>query len=124
MQIRTWHLEAFVMAIPLVAVCVISREAHEIVGALAVFVGTRRMSVADRLREAVEASPDPEVSCHRWLLRYLITNEVLWVAYYGLLGAWNGLVGAGLFLLYPAWRRLYRRWYPRDRHKVGTGKLS
>lgn len=107
---KTWHIEAAVMAAILIATVLISGGSPvEWVGAAAVWVSTRHMSVADRLREKEEARAAPEVECYRWLDRYLITKEVLWVVYFVWLGAWSALVGAGIFLAYPYWRMVYRR---------------
>ncbi len=44
-----------------------------------------------------------------WAMRYLVTKECIWVAYFVIHCAWSALVGAGLFLLYPLWRSWYRR---------------
>ena len=90
----------------------------EWIGAMAVFTMTRRVSVADRLRESEVARPERSVECVAWYGRYLVIGELLWMIYFLLLGAYSALVGVGLMLLYPPWRRLYRRFWPLGRNQV------
>lgn len=112
-MIRTWHVEATVIALALATTVILSGgTATEWLGAAAVFLSSRHMSVADRLRECEESRATVEVDCFAWLDRYWIAKEVLWIAYFVLLSAWSALVGAVLFLGYPYWRRWYRRRKP------------
>ena len=113
---RTWHIEAAVMAAVLaVTVLVTGNQPIEWVGACAVFVMTRRVSVANRMQESEASQPAPSTDCYPWFQRYLVFGECLWTVYFLLLGAYSALVGVALMLLYPVWRRFYRRWKPRDR---------
>ncbi len=66
------------------------------------------MTVAARLEEAEARTTAKTVDCHRWLTRYLVAKESLWLLAFVLLHAWTALAGVPLFLLYPAWRRMYR----------------
>lgn len=110
---RTWHVEAAVMAAILAATVIATGNTLiEWVGAGAVFLSSRHMSIADRMREREEQRLVSEVPCHAWLDRYWVAKEVLWLGYFIALGAWSALVGVGMFLAYPYWRRLYRRWRP------------
>lgn len=95
----------------------------EVVGTLAVFVMTRRVSVADRMSETVASLPEAKLlsektpaACHVWFYRYLYLGEALWATYFVMKGAWAALVGVGLMLAYPAWRKYYRLHYPIDRN--------
>jgi hypothetical protein len=135
MRTKTWHLEASFDAALLGAVVVLTTptDASAWLGALAVWLATRHASVADRLREAEELRQHTErvipvgalalpivrpaggVSCLRWLDRYLVAKELCWILYFALLGAWPALVGALRFLVYPYWRRWYRRRWPLGR---------
>jgi hypothetical protein len=49
------------------------------------------------------------VECYRWARRYFVTKELFWCAYFALRGSWSALAGVGLFLLYPLWRRWWRK---------------
>ena len=51
-------------------------------------------------------------SKHRWAGRYFLGKELLWCVYFIAHGSWSALAGVGLFLAYPFWRRLWRRWHP------------
>jgi hypothetical protein len=82
------------------------------ISALAVVLSFAHMQVADRLAEAEERRPSRDVECHRKLRWYLVAKELAWVAAFASAGLWPALVGCGLFLGYPVWRRFYRRWRP------------
>ena len=118
---KTWHIEALVIAAILAATVLLTgNDPKEWLGSAAVFVMTRRVSVGDRMQEAEQAAASrgetPQTECYRWFHRYLYIAEALWCAYFIAHGAWSALVGVGMMLLYPVWRRVYRRWRPRDRH--------
>jgi hypothetical protein len=114
--VRTWHVEAAVIAVVLVVTVLVAGGGWvEWVGAAAVWVSSRHMSVADRLREREERRPTSEVECYRWLDRYWIGKEALWLVYFVALGAWSALAGVVVFIAYPYWRRAHRRWHPLDR---------
>jgi len=113
---KTWHIEATVMAMALAVTVIASGgAAAEWIGAVAVWLSSRHMSVADRLQEQEAAREQAGVDCHQWLNRYWLAKEAVWVQYFVLLEAWSALVGAVLFIAYPYWRRLYRRWRPLGR---------
>lgn len=42
----------------------------------------------------------------------VVSKEALWTTYFIALHAWSALVGCALFLAYPLWRELWRRWHP------------
>jgi len=114
---KTWHFEWAVVAAILVAVNVATRAtAIAWVGAAAVLLSFGHASVADRLAERqrqlhFSARTDGElVHCYRWLARYLLAKETLWVVYFLATRSYPALVGCGVFLMLPIWRRLYRRW--------------
>lgn len=71
------------------------------------------VSVASRLSEAHALHPVGEVHCRQWLLRYLIAKETVWAAAFLYAHLYPPLVGTVLFLLYPWWRRYWRRRHPR-----------
>lgn len=89
-------------------------ELVEWIGTGAVALSFCHFQVADRLAEREAARSQAAVDCHRWQLRYVVGKEVLWVAYFILHQSWTALVGAGVFLLYPIWRVVWRRRFPVD----------
>jgi Flp pilus assembly protein TadB len=115
-MVRTWHIEAAVMAAVLLGTVLVAGGGWvEWVGAAAVWLSSRHMSVADRLREREERRPTSDVECYRWLDRYWLSKEALWLVYFVALGAWSALAGVVLFLVYPYWRRGYLRFRPLSR---------
>jgi len=93
----------------------------EWIGTFAVLFTFKHVSVANRLEERealrVKHTGKPEIECYKRLTQYLVTKEILWFAYFILLGAYSALVGVFVFLLYPVWRKWYRKKYPLDRNK-------
>ena len=83
--------------------------AGQVISAFAVMGTFGHMSVGSRLEEAQDRSDTKTVDCYRKLTYYLVAKESLWLVAFLLLHAWTAIAGIPLFLLYPAWRRLYRR---------------
>ncbi|MEO7895898.1 MAG: hypothetical protein ABIR65_01245 [Pseudolysinimonas sp.] len=113
MTMRTWHFETAVVASVLLVVALASGGGPlEMVGACAVLLSFGHASVGERLREREAARTQPSVECHRWSTRYFVGKEALWLVYFVAHGAWSALVGVGMFLGYPAWRRFWRSRHP------------
>ena len=106
---RTWQVELAVVALVLSAVALVSPGWTSWIGAAAVTLSFAHAQVADRLQEKEAARPVPEVDCHRWLIRYLVSKEVLWAVYFISNRSWPALAGVVLFVAYPFWRRWWRR---------------
>jgi len=108
---KTWHKEAAVMA----AVLTLSTGAgmaqnadwRQIVGGLAVMATFLHAQVSDRLREYA-AGGDTPPECARLERAYYVAKEVLWLAYFLLIGAYAPIIGTAGFLLYPRWRAWHR----------------
>lgn len=86
-----------------------SGRAVEALGALGVLLSFLHAQVADRLAEAEGRRATPAVECNRWLTRYFVGKELAWVAYFVATHCWSALIGCGVFLAYPLWRRWHRR---------------
>lgn len=109
MTLRTWHIEHLVVAVALLTTLVATGGGLvELIGAIAVQASFGHAAITDRLteREAMRASP--EVDCYRWSWRYFVAKELAWLAYFVAHRSWSALVGVGVFLAYPLWRRWYR----------------
>lgn len=83
----------------------------EWVGAVAVFCTFGYTQIADRLQERQDKEK-PSVECHKKMLLYFVSREVLWLVYFLLHHSYSALVGVGIFLFYPLWRKLWRKWHP------------
>lgn len=106
---KTYQAElAFVGLALLLAVFLSHGGALETVGALAVLFSFAHAQVAERMREKQAAKAKPDVACHRWSLRYFMAKELLWCSYFVAHKSWAALVGVGVFLAYPLWRKWWR----------------
>ncbi|MGN6107759.1 MAG: hypothetical protein ACTHU0_21800 [Kofleriaceae bacterium] len=109
-QFRTWHAENLVVGTVLLGVLwATGGGVADVIAAAAVFAGFCHASIAERLREREAARPVPAVECHRMQEVFWILKELGWLAFFVLTHAWPALAGCLLFLLYPAWRRFWRR---------------
>jgi hypothetical protein len=116
MRFRTWHYEWFVVAWILAQVNIITRAPLlEWIGAAAVLLSFGHAAISDRMAEKQARMATPDVECYRWSWRYFCGKEVLWVVYFIMHHSYSALVGCGVFLGYPLWRRWYRKKYPLKR---------
>jgi hypothetical protein len=110
MRVKTWHFELAVVGITLAAVTYATGNClADWVATLAVLLTFAHGQISDRLAEKEAARETPVVDCYPWVRRYYVGKELLWCAYFVLHRSWPALVGVGLFLLYPLWRRWWRR---------------
>lgn len=110
---RTYTVERAVVGVVLAVVAFFSAGGWtEWLGALAVLAGFSHAQIADRLAEREAAREAPVVECYAKAARYWVAKEALWFAYFVLHRSWAALAGCALFLAYPAWRRLWRRYHP------------
>lgn len=108
-RFRTWQLEAIAVALVLAVVTILTgNKLREWIGSAAVFISFLHAQVSDRLAADQATRPEPLVPCHGRAQQYFIAKEGLWLAYFLLSQTWAALVGVGLFLAYPLWRRYYR----------------
>ena len=110
---KTWYFEVGFVATVLLAVVLLSHgSALELVGSAAVLASFGHASVSERLAEREAARTRPSVECHRKALWYFVAKEALWFVYFIAHHSYAALVGCGVFLAYPIWRRAWRRWHP------------
>lgn len=115
MHIRTWHLELGVVALVLSIVALLtSNNLVQWIGVGAVTLTFAHAQVATRLaeREEQRGRTQAAVECYYMAQHYFVGKELLWLCYFTLLQAWTALVGVGLFLVYPFWRRWWRQHHP------------
>jgi hypothetical protein len=110
---KTWIAEIAVVWLVLIGVVGLTRGGLlEAVGALAVLAAFAHAQVAERMREREAARSKPDVHCHRWLTRYFLAKELLWLSYFVAHRSWSAIAGVGVFLLYPLWRKWWRARHP------------
>ena len=112
-QIRTWHIETAFVAIVLATVAMATgAKPVEWLGSLAVLAGFGHASIGVRMAEREAQRVRPSVECHAKQVLYYVAKELLWTAYFISTHSWSALVGCGVFLAYPIWRGIWRRYHP------------
>ncbi len=114
---RTWHAEHAVVIAVLITVAVISgNRPVEWIGVFAVYFTFGHAAVSDRLQERealrVKMTGKADVHCYRWSTRYFLLKEACWFLYFLFVHAYSALAGVVIFLLYPYWRKYWRRIHP------------
>lgn len=109
---KTWVFELFFVATILLIVLLNKKSFSyvEVIGSLAVLSSFAHGQISDRMAERQSALVKPDVECYRWSLFYFLFKEILWSLFFILNHAYSALVGVIIFLLYPAWRKIYRRY--------------
>jgi hypothetical protein len=107
----TWYWESLIVALILASVTASTTSSENmlvnILAMFAVYYTFLHVKVASRLEEAQEKLEVNTVECYERLTHYLIIKEFLWVGVFFLTGAYSAIVGNIVFLLYPAWRKIY-----------------
>jgi hypothetical protein len=119
----TWHYEAALVAMLLIATAVLTSPSIQsaLVGgavmrsflviwlsAAAVFGSFLHAQVGTYMAEDMHSTEKPLTECYYKLGEYWIYKEVLWFAVFFLSGAYPAIVGNAVFLIYPAWRKIYK----------------
>lgn len=118
MKFETWMAETAVVATILAAVAYFTgvhfggQRLLDWIGAGAVLYTFKYVSVSDRLAEKQGGKAVPDVSCYRKLREFYVIKEILWVTYFVMLGSYTALIGCAIFLFYPVWRKIWRRYHP------------
>lgn len=115
---KTWKWETLVVGLILLTVNIFAHHllSIDMIAALAVLLTFGHASIGDRLAEQEALRTTPQVECYRKMGYYFVGKEMCWLLYFSVSHAYSALVGVFVFLLYPVWRRLYRKHYPIGRH--------
>lgn len=118
MSVATWKVEIAVVAAVLSVTTLLTGDTwRSWLASAAVLLTFAHAQIADRLAEREAARARPEVECYRKAKVFFVAKETLWVVFFLAAGAWPALIGCGIFLAYPVWRRVWRRWYPLQREQ-------
>jgi len=113
-HLKTYVVEYIFVGIILFTIALISGKGIvEWVGVLAVLINFGHTQIADRLKEKEEKrfknNEMVNVDCYWKLNYYFYAKELCWLLYFFLVGAWSALAGVFIFLLYPLWRKTWRK---------------
>jgi Ni,Fe-hydrogenase I cytochrome b subunit len=109
MNIKTWHIELFTVAVILSSTTFIT--ANNLVNwitTLAILVTFNHGIIGDRLQERQSKMDKPTVECYYKLNRLFAIKEVIWITAFFIMKNYAAIVGSVLFFLYPFWRKFYR----------------
>lgn len=113
---RTWHSESLFVLLVLIITAIISGKGWiEWIGVAAVFFTFKHASIAERLTEAenkrFKKGDTIMVDCYYKLPIYFYIKEILWFSYFIIMGAWSAVIGVFVFLLYPVWRKTWKKYH-------------
>ncbi|MDB5265228.1 MAG: hypothetical protein JWN64_799 [Parcubacteria group bacterium] len=119
----TWHYEAVTVAIILIITAVLTspslssvRESAQALkefciiwlSAAAVFGSFLHAQVGTYMAEDMSISETPLTPCYTKLGEYWVYKEILWFLVFFISGAYPAIAGNIIFLLFPAWRKIYK----------------
>ncbi len=81
---------------------------------VAVLMSFCHAQISDRMAEKQAHLVKPDVECYRYSLFYFVAKESLWLAFFIITHSYPALFGVGIFLLYPVWRKVYRKYVKQD----------
>lgn len=106
---KTWHYESLFVALVMTGTFFLGPgKWPELVCSIAVWVTFMHGQVADRMQEQQYYMTRPTVDCYRWSNRYFVIKEALWITFFVMTGSYAAVAGAGVFCIYPFWRKFYR----------------
>lgn len=129
----TWHYEAAFAALILLIVALLTTPHPQSdlrgfiitwVSAMAVLGSFLHAKVGYRMSEVMEAKNMPEVSCYKYSGSYWIAKEILWFIVFLASGAYPAIVGNVIFILYPAWRKIYVEERARLRAPIPANEIT
>lgn len=109
---KTWHYESAFVALILALTVIITGNYNtaDILCAFAVWITFMHGQVADRMQEQQAYLIKPSVSCFKWSNRYFLVKEFIWIVFFFMTKHYSAIAGAGLFFLYPFWRKWWRNY--------------
>jgi len=108
--VRTYVKELLVVSLILMITTFIwSNNLLNWISIVAVILTFGHIQISDRLMEAQVVKQEKEVECYWKLPYYLWSKEILWVIVFLISNNYSAIVGAGIFLIYPFWRKFHRK---------------
>ncbi len=109
-KIKTWHIELAVIVITLCFVTIIFRNnLLNWITTIAIIFTFQHAQIGDRLQERQSVMNTPTVECYYKLNKLFAFKEICWILVFLLSDNYAALVGSIMFLLYPVWRKYYRK---------------
>ena len=116
---KTWHFESLVVVLILSAITYFTGNRYQDwIAVLAVWLSFGHASISERLREKEAAQDIPTIECYQKLNYYWIAKEIVWVIFFLATKSYSALVGCFIFIIYPYWRKLWRKLHPKIQYDV------
>ncbi|MCD5390142.1 MAG: hypothetical protein LR005_02050 [Candidatus Pacebacteria bacterium] len=114
-KLHVFHIEdIFVIVVLAITAFVLKGDYIEWFGVLAVYLTFKHDVIAFRLEAAEEDREEhgkPFIKSYKAQTQYFYAKEAVWLIYFLLFGAWSGLVGVIIFLLYPTWHDIREKYH-------------
>lgn len=120
---QTWHYEAAFVGLLLLIVALLTSPSIEVarsgfeglksfliiwLSAGAVFGSFLHAQVGTYMAEDMGDMGEPVTECYYKLGEYWVFKEILWFLVFLISGAYPAIVGNVVFLVFPAWRKIYK----------------
>lgn len=113
--LKTWQGEVAVVATIMATTSYLTGGSLPAwLSAAAVTMSFAHGQVSDRMVEQEAVRPKPSVHCYRTSTHYFLLKEALWCLVFLSTHTYPALGGVFLFLLYPVWRKVWRRYHPME----------
>ena len=111
--VKTWVIESsFVFIILSLTALIAGKKWTEWIAVFAVLFTFCHASVANRMEEQEslknQRGQTVSVDCYKMTTRYFYAKEILWFAYFFIIGSYSALAGVIIFLFYGWWRKVWR----------------
>lgn len=112
---KTWMFESATVILILSAIAYLTGNTLiNWISAFAIWCTFSHAQITDRMMEEQGALPKPSVKCYKKSLYFFIAKELGWLAFFLLQHSYPALIGVGIFLLYPVWRKYWRKIHPKQ----------
>lgn len=125
MLMRTWIWEMIVVGIVLSAVALFfSNDLAGWLTTAAILATFGHAQIGDRMQERQSMMESPSVECHWKMNYYFVGKEVLWISMFLVVKNYPAIIGSALFILYPKWRKWWRKKKPIDAGSSTSFKIK
>ena len=105
---KTYNKERLVAALPLLTLCYFNPTLLEAMAAICTWIAFNKEQVGSRMSEKNAQASTPYVECYKKYSLYGNIEDLFMVAMMVYSGAYSGLVGIAMNVIYAIWRHFYQ----------------